>query len=78
MGKGVSAISPRNAAAVTRTAGFENNWPVTSTFRSVDADERVTISPAASEIKNAGTWLTRPSPIVSLVKTLNASLRLMP
>ena len=29
--------------------------------------------PAASEIRNAGTWLTRPSPIVSLVKTLTAS-----
>ena len=27
---------------------------------------RVTSKPAASEIKNAGTWLTRPSPIVSL------------
>ena len=28
---------------------------------------RVTSKPAASEIKNAGTWLTRPSPIVSRV-----------
>ena len=28
---------------------------------------RVTSKPAASEIKNAGTWLTRPSPIVSCV-----------
>ena len=28
---------------------------------------RVTSKPAASEIKNAGTWLTRPSPIVKCV-----------
>ena len=78
LGNGVRAMSPRNAAAVPITAGFENNWPVTSRFRSVDDDERVTISPAASEIKNAGTWLTRPSPIVSLVKTFTASPGLMP
>ena len=38
----------------------------------------MTIRPAASEIRNAGTWLTRPSPIVSLVKTSTASPRLMP
>ena len=31
---------------------------------------RVTSKPAASEMRNAGTWLTRPSPIVSCVKTL--------
>ena len=31
---------------------------------------RVTSKPAASEIKNAGTWLTRPSPIVSRVKSV--------
>jgi hypothetical protein len=34
---------------------------------------RVTSKPAASEIRNAGTWLTRPSPIVSLVKSSAAS-----
>ena len=34
---------------------------------------RVTSKPAASEIRNAGTWLTRPSPIVSCVKSSAAS-----
>ena len=72
------AMSPRNTAAVPSTAGFENNWPVTSRLKSVDDDDRVTISPAASEIKNAGIWLTRPSPIVSFVKTFTASPGLMP
>ena len=38
--------------------------------------ERVTSKPAASEIKKAGTWLTRPSPIVSLVNSAAASPRL--
>ncbi len=31
---------------------------------------RVTSKPAASEIKNAGTWLTRPSPMVSRVNSV--------
>ncbi len=78
LGSGVSAMNPRNAAAVPSTAGFENNWLVTSALKSVDDDDRVTISPAASEIKNAGIWLTRPSPIVSFVNTFTASPRLMP
>ena len=34
--------------------------------------------PAASEVRKAGTWLTRPSPMVSLVKTSAASAGLMP
>ncbi len=33
----------------------------------------MTSKPAANEIKNAGTWLTRPSPIVSFVNTEPAS-----
>ena len=35
--------------------------------------ERVTSKPAASEIKKAGTWLTRPSPIVNRVNSAAAS-----
>ena len=77
MGSGVNDSRPRNTAAVPSTPGFQKSWPTTSRPRSVEDDERVTISPAASEIRNAGTWLTRPSPIVSLVKTLTASPRLM-
>ena len=77
-GSGVNAINPRKTAAVASTPGCENSWPTTSRLRSVDDDERVTINPAASEVKNAGTWLTRPSPMVSFVKTLTASPRLMP
>ena len=77
-GSGVRAINPRNAAAVPSTAGLEKSWPTTSRLKSVDDDDRVTISPAASEVKKAGIWLTSPSPIVSLVKTLTASPRLMP
>ena len=38
----------------------------------------MTISPAASEIRNAGTWLTSPSPIVSVVNTRPAVERSMP
>ncbi len=37
--------------------------------RFVDWLLRVTSRPAASEIRNAGTWLTNPSPIVSVVNT---------
>ena len=35
----------------------------------------MTSKPAANEIKNAGTWLTRPSPIVSVVNSEAASRR---
>ena len=77
LGSGVSAIRPTKTAAIPSTAGLVNSCSITSRFRSVEDDERVTISPAASEIRNAGTWLTRPSPIVSLVKTLIASPAVM-
>ena len=59
------------------TPRFKKSWVNTSRPRSVEDDERVTIKPAANEIKNAGTWLTSPSPIVNLVKTFTASCRLM-
>ena len=39
---------------------------------------RVTNMPAASEIRKAGTWVTSPSPMVSVVNSLPASPRLMP
>ena len=78
LGSGVSAIRPRNTAADASTPGRVKSCSTTSRLRSVEDDDRVTIRPAASEIRNAGTWLTRPSPIVSLVKTLTASPRLMP
>ncbi len=51
---------------------------MTSRPRSVSSELRVTIRPAESEIRNAGTWLTRPSPMVSLVKTLTASAEAHP
>ncbi len=55
--------------ATANACGRENSCLRNSLGRLVDWLLRVTSRPAASEIRNAGTWLTRPSPMVSLVKT---------
>ncbi len=66
------------AAETASTCGRPRSCSVTSCPRSVSDEDRVTIRPAASEIRNAGTWLTRPSPIVSFVNMLTASPAAIP
>ena len=56
--------------------GWALNCPSTSLFRLPSDTERVTIIPVAVEIIRAGSWDTRPSPMVAMeywFKTLASS-----
>ena len=46
--------------------GWALNWLMTSVFRLPSETERVTIIPVAVEIIRAGSWETRPSPMVAM------------
>ena len=59
----------RKPPATAKACGRENSCCRNSAGRSLSLLLRVTSRPAANEIRNAGTWLTRPSPMVSLVKS---------
>ena len=61
--------TPRNPPATASAWGREKSCLRNSLGRLVVWLLRVTSRPAASEIRKAGTWLTRPSPIVSLVNS---------
>ena len=67
LGRPVSDISTRNTAAMISALRLGEELASISSPRFLRLLVRVTIRPAASETMNAGTWLTRPSPIVSLV-----------
>jgi hypothetical protein len=59
----------RNAAATIKACGLAIACESISSPRLPRLDVRVTIRPAPSEMMNAGTCETRPSPIVRRVKT---------
>ena len=66
-GKPVSDMTTRNAAATTSALGWAKICPTISSPSVRLLPARVTISAAPSDTTNAGSWLTRPSPIVSFV-----------
>ena len=51
---------------VMMARGWALNWPMTSLFRLPSDTDRVTIMPVAVEIISAGSWETRPSPMVTM------------
>ena len=66
---GAPGTSPSRAKImpVARIAlGWALNCPSTSLFRLLSDTERVTIIPVAVEIIRAGSWDTRPSPMVAM------------
>ena len=46
--------------------GWAANWVMTSLLRLPSDTDRVTIMPVAVEIIRAGSWETRPSPMVAM------------
>ena len=74
----VNTRMPRNPAATANACGREKSCLRNSAGRSVSVLLRVTSKPAAKEMRNAGTCVTRPSPMVSVVKTEAAWPGLMP
>ena len=66
-GRSVVISTARNPPVIARACGRANSWPINSCGKLLFRVLRVTSKPAANEIKNAGTWLTRPSPIVKCV-----------
>ena len=76
-------IAMRNAGAVvenalTRRRRYPLGFVPTVVDGGTSALLRVTIRPAAIEMMKAGIWLTRPSPMVSMLKVLRASWKSMP
>ena len=69
---------PRKPPATANACGRKKSCRRNSLGRLLSWLLRVTNMPAASEIRNAGTCVTRPSPMVSVVNSEPASLRLMP
>ena len=69
VGRLVNTRMPRNPPVTASACGREKSCCMNSRGMFDFCVLRVTSKPAASEIKNAGTWLTRPSPIVSRVKS---------
>ncbi len=66
-GRLVNTSIPRNPAVTASACGREKScWMNCARQIGFGSLLRVTSKPAASEIRNAGTWLTRPSPIVEL------------
>ena len=78
VGKFVKINIAKNPPVTASACGRENNCRKNSLGKFVSLLERVTSKPAANEIKNAGTWLTSPSPIVSFVKISAAWVNDMP
>ena len=77
-GRSVVTRIARNPPVTASACGREKSCVTNCCGRFVFCVLRVTSKPAASEMRNAGTWLTRPSPIVSRVKTPAASPSGMP
>ena len=74
----VNTRMQRNPAATAKACGREKSCLRNSAGRSVSVLLRVTSKPAAKEMRKAGTCVTRPSPMVSVVKTDAAWPGLMP
>ena len=64
--------------AIIGARGWRRIWPEMSLPRSDSLDERVTMMPMAVEIRRAGVWAARPSPIVSSGKVCTASPKPIP
>ena len=77
-GRLVKTKIPRKPPATANACGREKSCRRNSPGRLISELLRVTSRPAASEIRKAGTWVTRPSPMVSVVKSEPASRRLIP
>lgn len=70
----VNDSTTRKPAAMSSAGLFDVSCPINSSPMFVCDEVRVVSSPAASEMMNAGIWLTSPSPMVSLVNVLKQSV----
>ena len=61
-----------------KTFGTPNNCPISTVPKSASLDPFVTRIPVDREISREGIWLTRPSPIVKIVKVDKASFNSIP
>ena len=75
---GISAKKIRAAPAVIMARGWAANCLITSVLRLPSDTERVTIMPVAVEIIKAGSWDTRPSPMVTMEYWVSTVLMSMP
>ena len=62
----MAARNSRITPVVMMALGCALNWPTTSLLRLPSDTDRVTIMPVAVEIISAGSWETRPSPMVTM------------
>jgi len=73
---GSPGITPRTAMkpdVTNRASGLPRSWLCVSAERLPSPEARLTMRPAAVEMRSAGIWLTRPSPMESSVNVCAAS-----
>ena len=75
---GTRPIAAMMPPAIMGARGWRRIWSVMSDPRSASLPERVTMMPVAVEIRSAGIWAARPSPIVRSGKVWTASENDMP
>ena len=64
---GMKARTPAEAATMPRLTGFMASWATRALSAEPSTPDLETRKPAAIEMTRAGTWLTRPSPMVRTV-----------
>ncbi len=64
---GTMAITPAAADTMPRDTGLVASWVTSALSAEPSTPAFETRKPAAMEITRAGTWLTRPSPMVRVV-----------
>ena len=64
---GTKPITPEAAATMPSATGFIASWVYSALSAEPSTPDLETRKPAAMEMIRAGTWLTRPSPMVSTV-----------
>ena len=64
---GTRAITPAAADTMPRATGFMASWATRALSAAPSTPDLETSRPAAMEMTSAGTWLTRPSPMVITV-----------
>ncbi len=64
---GTRAITPAAAETMPSATGFIASWVTRALSAAPSTPALDTRKPAAIEITRAGTWLTRPSPMVMMV-----------
>ena len=75
---GTRPIAAMMPPAIIGARGWRRIWAEMSEPRSASLPDRVTMMPIAVEIRSAGIWAARPSPIVRMGKSWAASENDMP